>query len=89
MVIFEAGDLFWEMIMIELGSKAVDSITGFAGIVVAKHEYLHGCVRFSVESTVLKDGKPLLQTFDEQRLEAKSDASRGGPGDIPAPRHIP
>ncbi len=75
--------------MVELGSNVVDSITGFTGVVVAKHLYLHGCVRLSVESKELKNGKPLLETFDEQRLDMGSTAPAGGPGDIPSPRAIP
>jgi hypothetical protein len=34
-----------------------DTITGYSGIVVARHEYLNGCLRFSLQPDKLdKDG---------------------------------
>ena len=54
---------------IELGDVARDSITGFEGVVVARHEYQYGCVRFSVQPKALHDGKPVdAQVFDEPQL---------------------
>ena len=71
----------------ELGSKARDTISGFEGIVVAKTEWLNGCVRYTLEPTKLKDDGSTLddETFDVQQLEAieeakpKEKASTGGP----------
>lgn len=73
-----------------LGSKVRDSVTGFEGVATAKHEYLNGCVRYSVEPPIGYDGKlPEAQTFDVQRLvvvEADvavvSSASVGGARDV-------
>lgn len=75
---------------IKLGSKARDMYTGFTGIVVARTEWLYGCTRLVIESTQLKDGKPIgPESFDEQRIEliseeapvvsSVSEATTGGP----------
>jgi hypothetical protein len=71
--------------MIELGSKARDTVTGFTGIVVASHKYLHGCMRYSLQPPIGKDGKlPDQQTFDEPQLRVistpKQRARPAGPG---------
>jgi hypothetical protein len=78
------------MIMIRLGNIVKDSITGFTGMAVGRTEWLYGCTRIAVESTELKDGKPVgAEWFDEQRIEvvvasvpkvsADSAATTGGP----------
>ena len=73
---------------IKLGDKVKDSITGFEGIVVARAEYLNGCVSCQVEAKELKDGVPLkAQWFDEQRLTSQSKAKAGGPQDRPLEMH--
>lgn len=55
--------------VIELGDKVKDSVSGFTGIVLAQHNYLHGCKRFSVQPAVEKDGKfPDSVSFDEPQL---------------------
>lgn len=55
--------------MVNLGDKVKDSISGFRGIAIAKHEYLHGCTRISVAPKLGKDGK-MGETlaFDEPQL---------------------
>lgn len=74
---------------IELGSKVTDSITGFSGAVVARAEFLYGCVRLEVQPEGLQEGKPIEpQWFDEQRF-GKSTAKTGGPGDVPPPLSHP
>jgi hypothetical protein len=56
--------------MIRLGEKVRCRITGFEGTVVARYEFLAGCVRLEVTSPNLdKDGKPLTVVFDEPQLE--------------------
>ena len=77
--------------MVELGSRAKDSITGFAGVVVSRTEYMYGCISVGVQPTGLTpEGKPEdIVYFDEQRLEDKSDAPVGGPGDHPPQRPTP
>lgn len=55
---------------ITLGSEVRDTITGFTGIVVARCEWLYGCVRITVQPKQLHDGKPVdYVTFDEDQLE--------------------
>jgi hypothetical protein len=55
-----------------------DMITGFEGVVVSRHEYLHGGVRIGVQPRYLKDGLPCEdQVFDEQRLMVISDDREG------------
>lgn len=75
---------------IKLGSKVIDSITGFAGVATARTEYLNGCIRIGLQAPVGKDGKiPDTEWFDEQRLTTKSKAKRGGPGPVPPSRDCP
>lgn len=75
------------MIMVELGTKVKDSITGFEGIAVGRAVYLYGCVRVLVEPEEMKDGKPIEAIwFDEQRLTEESEAKSGGPQSTPPSR---
>lgn len=78
-----------------VGDRVKDQVTGFEGIVVAKTEWLHGCVRLTVQPEKLdKDGKPREPgTFDEPQLlllkagvvktrkDAPKDARNYGPRD--------
>lgn len=55
---------------IALGSKAKDTITGFAGVVTGRCEYLTGCNQLLVAPAIAKDGSIRdSQWFDEQRLQ--------------------
>jgi len=55
--------------MVTLGDKVKDSVSGFKGVAVARHLYLQGCSRISIQPEVDKEGKlPELQTFDEPLL---------------------
>lgn len=55
--------------MVKLGDRVKDSITGFAGIAIARCEYLNGCVRVSIQPVKLKDGKPIDELWvDESQL---------------------
>lgn len=51
---------------VRLGEKYRDTITGFEGTATARHEFLYGCVRVTLEGHV--EGKPEELAFDEQRL---------------------
>lgn len=42
----------------ELGDQVENLVTGMRGVVVARHEYLFGCYRYSVKPRGNKDGKP-------------------------------
>lgn len=60
----------------ELGSIVKDKITGFKGIAVAKHLYLFGCERITVQPTVDADGKLILsETFDAPSLEVVGEST--------------
>lgn len=54
-----------------LGLEAKDIVTGFAGVIVSQHEYLHGCTRYALEPRKLdKDGKPIESAvFDVHRIQ--------------------
>lgn len=59
------------MFKFELGQQVTDSVSGFAGTVVSRTEYLLGVNRYGVQARVSPDGT--LRDpgwFDEQRLVA-------------------
>ena len=81
--------------MIKLGSKVRDTLTGYAGVAVARTEYQYGCARVAIEAATLTEGKPVdPQWFDEQRVEVveeeapkvsrDSSATSGGPQKDPS-----
>lgn len=64
--------------MIELGKKVRDTVSGFVGVAVARHTYLNGCSRYSVQPEVDKDGKlPEWQAFDEMQLCIVEEKAEG------------
>ena len=77
--------------MIPLGAVAQDTISGFEGVVVARTEWLYGCVRLVLQPQELHEGQPVeAQTFDEPQLiqmtgdpvavkEKKKKVRPGGP----------
>lgn len=72
--------------MVKLGQEVQDKVSGFTGVAVAKHLYLNGCSRVTVQPKIDKDGKlPEAQTFDEPQLVAlptkklTGQNSTGGP----------
>jgi hypothetical protein len=59
-----------ENLMITLGQKVRDIVTGFTGIAIARVEYLNGCVQFCVKPPVDKDGKMESGEYiDDSQLE--------------------
>lgn len=59
-----------ENITINLGDEVQDQVSGFMGIAVARHHYLQGCNRISVQPLIDKDGKlPDTGVFDEPSLD--------------------
>jgi len=55
--------------MIKLGDKVKDRIIGLEGIVVARTDWLNGCIRMLVQPQELKDGKPVeTSSFDIEEL---------------------
>ncbi len=72
--------------MVNLSDQVKDKITGFKGTVVGKVEYINGCVKYSVQPKIDKDGKmPDSIWIDEQELEITKKAAKkktkpkGGP----------
>lgn len=66
-------------VKVKLGDKVRDKVTGFEGIAVARTKWLTGCDRITIESTALKDGKPIgLETFDEDRVEQVNEGEYKG-----------
>ena len=71
----------------ELGDEVKDTITNFSGVIVARIEWMNGCIRYVIQSRVRsKDSKPVDDTIDEQQLELlhkpkvkKEVAKKGGP----------
>jgi len=72
---------------VKLGDKLIDKVTGFTGVAVAKHTYLNGCNRFSLQPPIDKDSKlPDTQTFDEPQLEVvKKSVAKKDKGDTGGP----
>jgi len=77
---------------IELGQRVRDPVSGFEGIAVSRHEYIHGCERINIQPECGEDKKlPTSETFDALGLEIigagvthglldkVSRALRGGP----------
>ncbi len=61
--------------MIELGDLVKDQVSGFKGIATARHTFLQGCDRISVQPAVDKEGKlPETQAFDEPQLDIEKVA---------------
>lgn len=81
--------------MLKLGDEVRDMITGFQGVLIARTEWLRGCVRLTIQPRELKDGKPIeSESFDEQQVELvepkekpmseQSRAESGGPYPTPS-----
>lgn len=83
--------------IINLGDKVKDKITGFKGIAIARCDYLNGCQCYEVQPPCGKDRKmPQPIWIDVQQLEltgAKpkvySGRRTGGPQDRPPKRSTP
>ena len=67
------------MAKIKLGDLVIDKVTGFVGTVVAKAEYLNGCIQYGVKPKVDKDGKMVdVEYIDVDQLESLSVADKKG-----------
>ncbi len=72
---------------IKLGDLVQDAITGFKGIAVAEHRYLHGCSRWTIQPKVNSKGEMGEEaSFDEPQLEVielkvvpRGNTNIGGP----------
>lgn len=77
-----------------LGSKAKDIVTGFAGVITYRVEYLTGCSQYGLQPPVNDKGEvPKSEQFDENRIEIldatpilikepKAVREKGGPNDL-------
>jgi hypothetical protein len=83
---------------IQLGDKVKDLVTGYEGIVIARTEYLNGCLRYGIQRTKLtKEGVPgAAEWIDEKQLvvvkakAVKVEVQRtGGPAPTPRPAANP
>ena len=81
--------------MINLGDEAKDVVTGFAGVVVSRTEYLNGCTRVCLQPPIGRDGTlPKYEAFDEPQLKVvkaqkvpRGPTNTGGPEKfMPMPR---
>jgi len=76
--------------MIELGSEVMDLVSRFKGIATAKHLYLNGCARITIQPMVDKEGKLTeAQTFDEPQLVNTSHKRISGKNDTGGPEKYP
>lgn len=76
-----------------LGNNLKDAVTGYQGICTARHEYLNGCIRYTLARPLDKDGKvqedhwfdeAVLSFVDEGLKIKKKDV--GGPQTSQPPR---
>jgi hypothetical protein len=82
------------MAKIMLGQTVRDTLTGYEGIAVARTEWLHGCVRITIQAPGVTDEgkiKPTC-TCDEPQCEVvkktkvKTDKKKHGPKPDPVRR---
>lgn len=81
---------------IKLGSTVKDVISGFAGVVTGRAEYITGCNQLLVQPPLKKDGELANSAWwDEDRLELLAEPEqslisrfvKSIGSDMPAPRH--
>jgi len=74
------------MTTISLGDVVKDKVTGLKGTVMARTEWLNGCVRINIQPKAFKDGVPVdTVTIDETQLDIltpynKPNKTTGGGG---------
>lgn len=74
-------------IVVVLGNRYRDSITGFEGVAVARTEYLYGCARVGLQGPASGGKVPDSQWFDELQLtDGLPDPTKGGPRPDPPER---
>ena len=74
----------------DLGETARDTISGYEGTVVARFEYLNGCIRYELMAkNKTKTDEPKGFIFDEEQLERvgakKKPKGRRSGGPMPTP----
>lgn len=79
--------------MFSLGDSVKDQITGYAGVIMARVQYLTGCNQYHVKPTELRKGEMVAGEYiDENRLVSVGSKGRvvlrepkqvgGGPADL-------
>lgn len=87
-VVHDESHLRRDGLIVVLGDRYRDPISGFEGIATGRFEYLYGCERVTLEG-VKADGEPTAFTFDAQQLEhrpsgtVQKEERKGGPRDTP------
>jgi hypothetical protein len=84
--------------LIQCGDKVQCGVTGFTGIAVSVHEYLHGCRRITVQPKLDTTGnfqddrtfdEPQLNILERANFKPKVVSGTGGPDKfVPAQRSI-
>ena len=65
--------------MIDLGRKGRDKITGFEGIITARHTYITGCDQYTISGALKPDGElGENYAFDEGRIEITGEGVQVG-----------
>lgn len=73
------------MLRIRLGQYARDTITGIQGVVVARTEWIYGCVRIVIQPPGERDGKAIeMHSCDEPGCKVIKKPSVKTPKDRPA-----
>lgn len=82
--------------LIKLGDRVKDTITGFTGVVICISQWLHGCRRITLQPEQLINGKMIeSQTFDEPQLKVvkgsvtTGESRTGGPKPEPSQKVSP
>ena len=79
-------------VRVEVGNTVRDKLSELEGLVVARTDWLYGCVRITIQPKGAKDGKPFESfSVDEPQCEiidSKADTSAPNHGPKPEPsRH--
>lgn len=81
---------------VQLGDEVEDAVSGMRGIVVARTEWLNGCLRATVQPPMGEDKKlPSSESFDHEQLNVitakkvtpKAEERRTN-GPMPTPRRV-
>lgn len=69
----------------ELGDQVRDTITGFAGVITSRVQFMNGCVRYAVQPRELHEGLPVSDRYvDEEQLALTSDENAAPKGVKPS-----
>jgi len=53
---------------VKLGVEAEDTYSGFKGVVIARAEYINGCIQYLLRARSKENGEPTQMWFDEEEL---------------------